>query len=192
MKIHAPFRFLHAAFLAGLTIAAAACVGATDDPSSASAALATPAGEVDAADDPELPPLDSAAAIDRWIAKGYYRSWACEASAHDSRPPSGHSPNRICSNAKLASHGAGEYPRGAATVKELYDDAGTSIVGYAVATKVGPGAGESWHWYERLGTRIVANGLGNAGPARTICTRCHLRAGPATFGHDLIFTQVRP
>lgn len=140
----------------------------------------------------ELPPTESAAALEAWIAGGYYKSWACEAMPHPSRPPSGHSPNRVCSNRTASAHDAGEYPVGAASVKELYDTTGQSIVGYAVARKMAVGGGESWYWYERLDSAgVIANGLGTSGTPKTVCAGCHKRAGTSTFGHDMVFTQVR-
>lgn len=139
----------------------------------------------------QLPPIGAAASIEEWLAAGHYKSWACEDAPHAARPPSGHSPNRICSNALASGHGAGEYPIGSASVKELYDDEGTRIVGYAVARKVGAGGGEAWHWFERLeGAGVIANGLGTEGTPKRVCARCHARAGAATFGHDQVFTQV--
>ena len=137
----------------------------------------------------EIPPT-TAEALDTWLATRAYASWTCESAPHASRPPSGHATNRICSNRALSTHEAGEYPIGAASVKELFDDAG-NVTGHAVATKVAAGGGESWYWYEKIGDRVIAAGVGTSGTPKTVCTRCHLRAGDATFGHDLVFTQVR-
>lgn len=150
--------------------------------------------DADAAVNPEaeLPPAATAQQMDAWLAAGHYRSWTCETDVHAARPPSGHSPNRICSNALASAHGDGEYPVGAASVKELYDDAGRNVIGYAVARKLGAGGGESWYWYERLdGVGVVAAGKGDDGTPKRVCVRCHARAGSSTFGHDAVFTQVR-
>lgn len=53
----------------------------------------------------------------------------------------------ICSNTVLSGAGSGEYPVGAAGVKELYDTGGTKIVGYGVYlhTKAGI-TGDTWYW----------------------------------------------
>ncbi len=141
----------------------------------------------------ERPPVeDGLDAIHAWIAEGHYKRWRCEDAAHDSRPPSGHSPNRICSNAVASAHDAGEYPVGAVTFKELYSDDASQIVGYALAVKVAPGGGEAWHWFEELDGRVIANGRGDTGTPKRVCVGCHKRAGTTvSFGHDLVFTQVR-
>src|SRR4051812_8222218 len=70
----------------------------------------------------QLPPTSGATALQAWLAKGYYKSWHCEGTKHDARPPSPHNVNRICNNEKITSQpaGPGEYPVGAAAVKELY------------------------------------------------------------------------
>lgn len=139
----------------------------------------------------ELPPVGDAAALAAWLEGGAYRSWSCEEDAHAPRPPSGHSPNRVCSNRLASQHGAGEYPVGAASVKELFDDAGENVVGYAVARKMAAGQGEAWFWFEQIGSNVIANGLGDTGTPKTVCARCHARAGTTSFGHDMVFTQVR-
>ncbi len=76
-------------------------------------------------------------------------------------------------------------------MKELFDDAGENVVGHAVAVKIADGQGEAWYWFEQIGSRVIANGPGDAGPARSVCVRCHNRAGTTLFGHDMVFTQVR-
>ena len=144
--------------------------------------------------DANTPPTGKADAIDSWIAKGDYKAWKCEPSAHDARSPSPHGKNRICSNPKASAHGAGEYPVGAASVKELYDAAGTNITGYAVGLHFAAGAGgETWYWYEELGASIVANGLGSTGTPKNVCVGCHMGAGsdPMHSGHDMVYTQVK-
>ncbi len=154
----------------------------------------------------QLPATGKYADIDAWLAKGDYKSWHCEAAPHDARSPSPHGKNRICSNDASSTHGTGEYPVGAANVKELYDEAGTSIIGYAIETHVSAGAtGASWYWYERNpavkapakdgSEGLVANGLGvNAKtPEVDVCVGCHGGAGSdaAHFGHDLVYSQIK-
>jgi hypothetical protein len=143
--------------------------------------------------DAQTPPTGKQADIEAWLKKGEYKAWKCEAAVHDARATgmSPHGKNRICSNTKLsaAAAGAGEYPVGSAGVKELYDAAGTNIVGYAAYLKTRAGAGESWYWYERadaFGATAVANGLGNAGTPLTVCVGCHAKAP-----RDQVFTQVQ-
>jgi cytochrome c553 len=153
----------------------------------------------------QLPATGSNDVTKAWLEKGYYKKWKCEEASHDARSPSPHGKNRICSNDLSAASGAGEYPVGAANVKELYDDAGASVIGYAIETHVKAGADpDSWYWYEfnpAVGappkdgvTGLVANGLATdaKGPEATICVGCHSAAGKDKdhFGHDFVYTQV--
>jgi hypothetical protein len=106
----------------------------------------------------------------------------CEEAPHPARPGSGHGANRICSNAALAgSTGAGLFPVGAASVKEIFAGDG-SIRLYAVALKVAaePG-GDSWYWFEGSRGDVIANGEGDG-----TCTGCHSRAP-----QDFLYTVVR-
>lgn len=142
--------------------------------------------------DSDTPPTGKDEDISAWLAKGDYKkgNWKCEADAHASRSPSPHAQNRICSNAKLSAHGAGEYPVGAANVKELYS--GAEIIGYAIELKTKAGAGDAWYWYEKTkADGVIANGTGASGTPKNVCVGCHSSAGQATFGHDLVFTQVK-
>ncbi len=153
--------------------------------------------------DAQTPPVTGRADIESWLTAGSYKSWKCEQAVHALRSPSPHGMNRICSNTLTSAAGSGEYPVGAAGVKELYDDAGKNIVGYAVYlhTKAGTG-GDSWYWYERVPANsqaphdangVVADGDGSAGPALSICVGCHKLSGSGAgySGHDFVFTQVK-
>jgi len=130
--------------------------------------------------DSQLPPIDSAASLEKWLATGAYKAWACEKDRHAARPGSAHAANRICSNDLLSTSASGEYPVNSASVKELFDGGGT-IIGYAVGvrTKTGP-ADASWFWYERVNTTTYANGAGVP-----LCANCHRNAP-----RDFIYTQV--
>lgn len=166
-----------------------------------------------AAESDQLPPTTGAADMEAWLAKGSYKSWKCEPAPHDARSPSPHGINRICNNAKLVAQpaGPGEYPVGAAAVKELYSADAGSIVGYAVEVHVSPGTDTSnWYWYERNPTLgapakdgnegLVADGVGpNEGVAGTgtekVCTGCHMAAGSdaahtTTDSHDFVYTHL--
>jgi hypothetical protein len=151
----------------------------------------------------QLPPMGRVA-VEAWLTAGYYRSWHCEAMPHAARSPSPHGINRICSNDALSAFtGTGEYPVGSAAVKELYDAAGTSIIGYAVYRHVSAGTiGANWYWYERVpqtsmvphdANGVVADALGNVGTANSICVGCHSATGVDAMhsGHDFVYTQVR-
>lgn len=136
----------------------------------------------------QRPPVTGARDIEAWLSAGHYRSWRCEPMRHAARPGSAHSANRICSNAALSgSEGTGEYPVGAASVKELFDSAG-SLTGYAVSVRVAAGSAPSaWYWYERLAPgRVVADSTGERGGARAICASCHIGAS-----RDNVFTRVQ-
>lgn len=149
-------------------------------------------GEPSLEPDPQTPP-QSAAAVASWIAEGHYQGWHCEPESHEARPPSPHGVNRVCSNDLASAHGSGEYPVGAASVKELFDDEGTNVVGHAVSLHVSAGpSGATWYWYEQLTSGVVADGLGDEGTPRTVCVGCHQGAGSdaAHSGHDLVYTQV--
>src|SRR5258708_1747983 len=90
-------------------------------------------------DDPQLPPR-GADATTTWLDAGYYTPWRCEAAGHASRPPSPHPRNRICNNDALHGSTAGAFPIGAASVKELLDDA-DQATGFALYRKTGDSDG---------------------------------------------------
>ena len=161
----------------------------------------------------QLPPITGYKDVEAWLTKGAYKDWHCETAVHAARSPSPHGMNRICNNAKITAQpaGKGEYPVGAASVKELFDDAGTSIIGYAVAVHTSAGGDTSnWYWYERNpsinapaksgSAGLVADGIGPnegiaGGPTEKVCTGCHTAAGSdaphiTTDSHDFVYTHV--
>jgi hypothetical protein len=151
----------------------------------------------------QVPPTSGKVAMREWLAEGHYKQWACEAGSHDATiGVSPHGKQRICANDVLAGHGDGEYPVDAAAVKELYDADGANIIGYAVYRHVKAGTdGGSWYWYEEVpddhpaphdADGIVADGLGDAGPAMSVCVTCHQAAGSDADhpGHDYVYVQV--
>jgi len=144
--------------------------------------------------DAQTPPTGDETAMSAWLAEGDYNAWACESAPHAARSPSPHGINRICSNDALSTHGKGEYPVGAAGVKELYDAAGKKIVGHAVYLKVTKGKGEAWYWFEKTDANgLIANGLGDSGTPKTVCVGCHAGTGSDAdhAGHDFVYTQVK-
>jgi len=193
------FSVFEAAVIAGAVVLA----GCGSDSSNAGGQAGCPApdpGGMDAGcpastpGDVQTPPTGGAPEISAWLAKGDYKAWTCEPTPHDARSPSPHGKNRICSNAKLSAHGAGEYPIGSAGVKELFDAAGTRVVGHAVYLKVAAGKGEAWYWFDKTDADgLIANGLGNAGTPKTVCVGCHASAGSDAnhSGHVFVFTQVK-
>jgi hypothetical protein len=155
-------------------------------------------------------PPQGAKAVEAWLTRGSYKDWSCEESVHASRAPSPHGFNRICSNDRIASKATddGDWAKGAAAVKELYASADAAKpVGYAVylKTKDDTAGGDNWYWYERVpkdsaaphdADGVVADGLGDSGPAKTICVGCHVAAcsdeahTPTTGGRDQVYTPV--
>lgn len=163
----------------------ATATGTTPPAGDASAPLPATGG------DAETPPTGDAATVKAWLDTKAYTKWACEPAPHPGRAGTGHSANRICSNGLLSRHGSGEYPVGAASVKELFDGNG-NLNGYAMLLKTKPGGVESFYWYENIGASVIANGQGDSGSAKSVCTGCHDGAGKnGQTGHDGVFTQVR-
>ncbi|MBA3392533.1 MAG: hypothetical protein H0T89_07815 [Deltaproteobacteria bacterium] len=118
--------------------------------------------------DPDVPPRGEGD-IDGWIAVGHYVSWRCEPAPVDVRLGSPHRPQtRTCSNVLIVD-GTGEFPVGAASVKEMFDDAG-QIMGYGVSRKVAAGGADGWYWYEKTRGRVLADGMG---PPAGSCSGCH-------------------
>ena len=146
----------------------------------------------------QLPPTTNGTDVEAWLAKGYYEKWACETSSHPQIKVSPHGQNRICSNDAIVGFtGAigAERPKGSAAVKELYDD-NAKLVGYAVSVKLADKSdgGANWYWYERVpltspaphdAKGVVADGPGNAGPAKGICVNCHTGAGSDADMHNV-------
>lgn len=134
------------------------------------------------AGDDQTPPTADQAALDAWLAAGTYKSWRCEATAHEARSGSGHDRNRICTNTLQSAHSSTTaFPVGSAAVKELIDGDGR-IEGYAVYVRAEDGdGGEKRFWYEIIDGSVIAIGYGH-----TTCTGCHGGAPK-----DYVFTQVR-
>jgi Cytochrome P460 len=154
--------------------------------------------------DAQTPPT-SGSAVESWLADGMYKSWASESAVHAARSPSPHGFNRIYSNDLIAKNVAGvsAWPKGAASVKELYASAtDTTPIGFAVYLKTAADSanGANWYWYERItmngAKNVVADGMGDKGTPLTICVGCHGGAGsdaahtPSTGGRDQVYTPV--
>jgi hypothetical protein len=155
-------------------------------------------------------PPQGAAAIEAWLTAGSYKDWQCEPAVHAARSPSPHGFNRICSNDLISATatGTGNWPKGAAAVKELHASASsTTPMGYAVYLKTADDSagGANWYWYERVqldsaaphdSAGVVADGMGGGGTAKTICVGCHVAAGsdaahtPSVGGRDQVYTPV--
>lgn len=128
--------------------------------------------------DEQTPPTTHAELVP-WLAEGHYLAWQCEPESHPARPPGAHGENRICSNDLLSASASGQFPVGAASVKELVR--GDQVTGYAVMRRMTAAAGASnWYWYEAFGANVVAEGR-----SPSVCTGCHSSAP-----RDFIFTRV--
>lgn len=187
-----------------IALATAAC---TDDGSGNEDAAGTTSAMTSAGDtadssgggsDAQTPPMSGFVDIEAWLAAGHYQSWACEGAAHGaSIGVSPHGMQRICSNDLLSGHGDGEYPVGAASVKELFLDDGT-LYGHAVSLHFqAGGGGDSWYWYEKVHADHPAphdeNGVVADGVDEAICVSCHSAAGTDAEhpGHDFVYVQVQ-
>lgn len=173
--------------------------GGTGSPTSGTTAPTT-------GDDPaDQTPPQGHDAIEAWLAEGHYKAWTCQPTPHAPIPISPHGVQRICANDLLSTHppDSGEYPVGSASVKELYDNGGATIVGYAVSVHTKAGTdGSSWYWYERVpldspaphdDNGVVADGHGDSGLAMSICVGCHSATGIDADhpGHDFVYVQVQ-
>ncbi len=147
------------------TTGAASTTAATDDGTTSGDDSTTGATE-------ELPPIDSPAALEAWLARGAYKTWAAESAVHPSTGPHGGNVRTFVNAVALASLAAeaAEHPEDATTVKELYGAGTDTIVGYAVSRKTAAEsqAGATWYWYERLNDTTYASDLGVG-----LCTGCH-------------------
>lgn len=149
----------------------------------------------------QMPP-QGRAMIESWLADRAYKSWSAEPAVHEARSPSPHGFNRIFSNDVIAQNatGTGSWPAGAAAVKELYASASASApMGYAVYLKLeaDSAGGANWYWYERTGSDVAVDGMGDSGTAKEVCVGCHAGAGmdaahtPSQGSRDLVYTPVR-
>jgi hypothetical protein len=210
-SIRTPLLFMA---LGGGIVAACSSSNNSSSTNATSDGSATGDGSVTSTGSAQTPPMGSAN-VQAWLAQGYYKAWNCEPAVHASRSPSVHNFNRICSNNVIASNaaGTGDWPEGAAAVKELYDTlTDTTPVGYAVylKTEADSDAGANWYWYEQVpltglqsaaphdSAGVVADGLGtsSSGPPFAICVNCHGAAGsnaahtPSAGGRDFVYTPV--
>lgn len=163
-------------------------------PTATATPTTSPAGDASApppatGGDAETPATGDAATVKAWLESKAYTKWACEPAPHPGRAGTGHSANRICSNGLLSRHGAGEYPVGAASVKELYATPQSAApYGHAVMVHAQAGGCDTWFYFEQVNGNVVADGVGVDG-----CAGCHEGAGTdATHtGHDCVYTQVK-
>ncbi len=143
----------------------------------------------------ETPRVDSAVPTDtsalfRFLKDGGYKEFpAKESAVHASRGPHAKFgwPVRVFLDSKMDGSlkaGNDSHPAGAAIVKEMYNEKGDRLMGWAVMVKTGADSagGKGWFWYETTNTRdatkVVASGNGVPG-----CFGCH------STGTDFVLTS---
>jgi hypothetical protein len=131
----------------------------------------------------QVPP-QGYAAIDPWLEAEHYLTWACEATVVDS---SIHGMAKTCSNDLLSNAPADvQYPTDSTSVLELWDDAGTTLVGHAVTSRaLAGGSPSSWYYYMQTSegpfdaikpdaNGVIVDGMGGASPEILFsCIECH-------------------
>lgn len=162
-------------------LALAACLklaeppGGEDDGPGDAAAEANADAEVAALLVPTTRP-----ALDDFLVRGKYLSFAAESRLHQSEGPHFGRVRTFMNPLLAASLGNGRltHPAGAAAIKELYKG-GTQLAGWAVLVKVveGDGGGDGYFFFEAIDGRVVAEGRGYP-----LCVSCH------EAGRDMILT----
>jgi len=118
-------------------------------------------------------------ALEQWLAAGHYRQWRSEGAPHPSEGPHFGRVRAYLNPVLYASleAGAKRHPAGAVAVKELYGD-GDAVKGWAVYIKIDSAdVAESWYWYEKFESRVVADARGVL-----LCRSCHFT------GRDYVLT----
>jgi len=82
--------------------------------------------------------------------------------------------------------GAETHPAGSMIVKELFDDAGAELIGWAVMqkTQADSDGGQGWFWVEFLSTTDATDVFAPPENGSATCTGCH--AG----GTDFVLSQI--
>jgi len=108
--------------------------------------------------------------LEAFLTADGYAAWDAESAVHSSTGPHGMVRtfvNQDLFDSLTASNAS--HPVCAASIKELYENDGTTLQGYAVMVKVTDGtSGDDWYWYEIIGNNVVVDGTGVGG-----CTGCH-------------------
>lgn len=118
------------------------------------------------------------AALQRWLAAGSYKSWSHESATHVSDGPHADEVLTYVSPTLAGSLAAGgAHPRGAASVKELYDEQARHI-GWAVSVKLDADSaeGKNWYWFEVFSTAADA-APEYEGQGEDLCVDCHADGG---------------
>jgi hypothetical protein len=157
-----------------LALVAAVALGACEGSDPAPAGPSRPDATI-VAGTPQQPPMGQPS-VEAWLAEGHYLGWRCESNIFSARLNGAHGRHRICSNQALLTSTTGNYPVGAASVKELFYGANDQPNGFAVGVKVLPGIGPgTWYWYERVGRLATLRANADSIGDRT-CGACHALA----------------
>ena len=183
-----------ASMSATAAVAVTSVTGCTDN--AAGCPAACPAACPAVGGDAQTPPRGTDTVIETWLTAASYKGagWKCETAVHAARSPSPHGMNKICNNTELtATVAPAIYSFGVASVKELYADDGTTVMGHALTLKLQDGAsdGSKWYYYEKTGGAVAFNGTGKKDNT-DFCTSCHAGAGmdAGHSGRDFVYTQV--
>lgn len=115
-----------------------------------------------------------------------YQPFASESAVHPSEGPHGMVRTYLSTSLEQSLRAENtEHPRGSAAVKELYEDDGRTLKGWAVMVKTeeqGDG-GQGWYWYEIFNVDDGSNPPFDGNGIST-CTGCHNDTGSI----DLVLT----
>jgi hypothetical protein len=116
--------------------------------------------------------------LQAWLAAGHYKLWARESKAHPSAGPHAETVVTFVSPVleKSLAAKASAHPRGAASVKELYQ--ANKHTGWAVSVKTADDSanGKNWYWYEVFATTPDAKAP-YQGVGVELCRDCHAEGG---------------
>ena len=152
-------------------------------------AIGTPRAQTGTSSGPVPTDLD---ALFAYLNNKEYESFVeRESAVHPSRGPHARfgSPVRVFLSDDLAAsmaQGNSSHPAGSSIVKEMYEDDGVTLEGWAVMVKTQDDTdqGNGWFWYEVTSTTDpTALGGGEAGNGIPLCTSCH------GSGTDYILTK---
>lgn len=129
---------------------------------------------VDAASNGDIVPANSGTLFP-YLQARMYDHFAAETAVHSSTGPHGKVRtfiNDILDNSLNA--GNISHPAGAATVKELYQNDGVTLLGWAVMVKTDDDSagGLGWYWYEIFSTTDDSNPVAD-GNGVSLCYGCH-------------------
>ena len=124
--------------------------------------------------------LDS---IKAFIAKASFKTWTAEKSVHTSAGP--HAMVKVYFNPTILTslrNKSTTHPKGSILVKELYENDGTTLRGYALSVKTAEGTdANNWVWYEGI---LPSYANPSYGRGRPFCADCHVS------GTDYVLSTV--